>query len=159
MKIKCNYCGTEYNLKNRPRLPVKCVVCGYEWVVQYKNNFLIFAVMLCALLSVIVLGFVIFAKYGISNKSRLLYKITSVNIIDTNSMIIEGYILNNSKYILGNPNVIISLFNKDKKLIKKQTFIPSSTLIDANIKQEFSYKIDNLDNNVKSFSLELQGYK
>ena len=62
MKIKCDFCKTEYHIDNIPNTPVQCALCGHTWTVvvgQKRNALLMFFASLCALLSAIVFYFLI----------------------------------------------------------------------------------------------------
>ena len=67
MKIKCDFCKTEYTLDKVSSGGVKCAICGNVWapdVAPRKNTWLMFFASLCALLSAIVFTVAIIHLYN-----------------------------------------------------------------------------------------------
>ena len=70
MKIKCDFCKTEYTLDKTPSAPVKCAVCGHVWAVSRPNRrgaVMAFIAAICALLSAIVFAVAVFVRSRIDS--------------------------------------------------------------------------------------------
>ena len=83
MKIKCDFCKTEYHIDNMPNTPVQCAVCGHTWNVvtgSKRNAWLMFFASLCALLSAIVFTVAVITQHQIKQKNQgpLIADITGV---------------------------------------------------------------------------------
>ena len=74
MKIKCDFCKTEYSTDCAASSLVKCAVCGNVWNVAIparKNAWLVFFASVCALLAAIVFAVVVVAHHKGNNSGLL----------------------------------------------------------------------------------------
>ena len=73
MKIKCDFCKTEYNIERAPASPVRCAICGHVWAVANpgrKNVWLVLFASVCALLSAAIFTFVVIAQHQIKKANQ-----------------------------------------------------------------------------------------
>ena len=84
MKIKCDFCKTEYAIDHAPNGAVKCAICGHTWNVTVparKNSWLMLFASVCALLSAAIFTFVVIAQYQIKKANQETHLICLLNIV------------------------------------------------------------------------------
>ena len=151
MKIKCNFCKTEYTLDKIPAVPVKCAICGHTWMVKTptrKNNIFIFLAALCALLSAIIFTIVVVTHYH-SNSTENVPLVASIVKTElapdgngVNHFIVSGIIENRSAEIYGAPNLIITTYDENGKQVNSdEQFSPPVTLLDSGARVGFVYTL------------------
>ncbi len=164
MKIKCDFCKTEYNTDSLTSGVVKCAVCGHTWSVvrpARRNSWLMFFASLCALLSAIIFTVAVITHHQAKNAVRGPL-IASISNIDTTTdengqtrIVVTGTITNVSGDIYGVPDLII-VSNDDKgKILAQQKFMPSATLLDAGGTVNFSHVLAPQPGGVKKISAHL----
>ena len=164
MKIKCDFCKTEYNIERMPTAPVKCALCGHTWTVaapSRKNSWLMFLAALCALLSAVVFTAVIVVTHNAKQerKKPLVATVESVESVrDENGishLVVTGSILNQSDDIYGVPDLMIVSYNDSGEVISQQKFMPSATLLDSGASVQFSHTLSVPVSGVKRVSAYL----
>lgn len=165
MKIICNFCKTEYNLDNVPKLPVKCAVCGNVWVVQKpprKNAWLTFIAAICALLSAIVFAVAVMAQHKIKEirENPLVAEVSEIKTVtDDNGIVrfmVEGSVHNRSEQIYGVPGIIIVSYDEKDNVLDKQKFLPPATLLDSGADAKFLHVLSVPVQGVKKIAVELE---
>ena len=169
MKIKCDFCKTEYTLSKIPATPVKCAICGHEWMVKTPNRkgqFFKFLAALCALLSAIVFSLVVitYSHKRAESKSPLVASIVKTELAPdgngVNHFIVSGIIENRSDEIYGAPNLIIITYDGDGKQINaNETFNPPVTLLDAGARAGFVYTLRAPSAGVKKIVVKLEDFE
>ena len=164
MKIKCDFCKTEYNLEKQPNTPVKCAVCGHEWIVATqprKNAWLMFFAALCALLSAIIFTVAVITHHQAKNANRgpLVANVLSVETTTDEKgllhVVVNGEIKNMSDEIYGVPDLIIISSDEDGRVLAQQKFMPSATLLDSGASVSFSHILSPQPAGVKKISAHL----
>ncbi len=167
MKIKCDFCKTEYNLDNVPNTPVKCAVCGFEWntaIAPQKNVWLMFFASLCALMSAIIFTVAVITHHQIkkNNQGPLIATVSDVSTTtDENGVvrvIVNGTVSNVSDNIYGVPDLLIVSTDDQGNILAKQKFMPSATLLDAGATVKFSHMLSQQPNGVKKISAHLLNF-
>lgn len=165
MKIKCDFCKTEYNLDAAPTGPVKCAVCGHTWMVAMparRNALLMFVASLCALLAATVFAVVVVVRHQANNivNRPLVATIDEIkSVVDASGaahFVVSGAVINQSDDIYGVPDLIILSHDADGKVIAQQKFMPSATLLDAGGRATFSHTLSTPTVGVKKITVELQ---
>ena len=151
MKIKCDFCKTEYTLDKIPAMPVKCAICGHTWMVKTpsrKNNLFVFLAALCALLSAIIFTIVVVTHYRSDSvvKNPLVASIVKTELAPdgngVNHFIVSGILENRSTEIYGAPNLIIMTYDdKGNQVNSVEQFNPPVTLLDAGARVGFVYTL------------------
>ncbi len=170
MKIKCDFCKTEYNLDKLPNGNVKCAICGNVWAVQKsnkKNSFLMFFAALCALLAALVFAIVVFINYQAAKikNNPLVASITEVTTVTDEmgrqKVSVSGTVKNQSEKIYGVPDLIVTSYDEEGNVVSKQKFLPSATLLDVGEEVSFNHILSSNPAVVKKVSveLEMQGVK
>ena len=164
MKIKCDFCKTEYNTDSLTSGMVKCAVCGHTWsVVQptRKNSLLMFFAALCALLSAIIFTVAVITHHQAKNAVRGPL-IATVSGVDTTTdengqtrIVVTGTIENISGEIYGVPDLIIVSADEKGRTLAQQKFMPSATLLDAGGVVKFSHILSSQPAGVKKISAHL----
>lgn len=164
MKIKCDFCKTEYSVDKAPSAPVKCAVCGYVWnttVAPKKNAWLMFFASVCALLSAIIFTIAVITHHQIKNANRgpLIASVNSISTITDESgaahIVVNGTVTNISSNIYGVPDLLIVSTDDKGNVLAKQKFMPSATLLDAGASVNFSHVLAQQPNGVKKISAHL----
>lgn len=164
MKIKCDFCKTEYTLDKIPNTPVKCAVCGNSWSVatpQRKNAWLVFLAALCALLSAIIFTVAVITQHKAKNVNRgpLVVDIESVESITDETgnahIIVNGTVTNISDAIYGVPDLIIVSSDERGNVLAQQKFMPSATLLDSGSTTKFRHILGKQPVGVKKISAKL----
>ena len=73
MKIRCDFCKTEYSLDKVPSSPLKCALCGHVWSVSRPSRrgaWMTLIAASCALLSAIVFTVAIVVRSHIDGASH-----------------------------------------------------------------------------------------
>lgn len=164
MKIKCDFCKTEYNTDSLISGAVKCAVCGHTWAVvrpTRKNSLLMFFASLCALLSAIIFTVAVITHHQAKNAVRgpLVASVSGVNTTtDENGqarIVVTGTIENISSDIYGVPDLIIVSTDDKGRVLTRQKFMPSATLLDAGGVVNFSHVLSPQPTGVKKISAHL----
>lgn len=164
MKIKCDFCKTEYSGQFPPTGPVKCIVCGHTWVPPRQHRrgpLMVFLASLCALLSAIVFTVAVITRQKIedANAAPLVAHVTSVRTAaDADGMprlVVAGTVQNVSDEIYGVPDLIITARDANGNIVIQQKFMPSATLLDAGTQVQFSHTLSGSAMGVKRVSVEL----
>ena len=169
MKIKCDFCKTEYTLSKIPAVPVKCAICGHEWMVKTKSNkhtFLHFLAALCALIAAIIFSIVVVSQYRHHAESK---KPLAASIVKTelapdgngiNHFIVSGIIENRSDNFYGMPNVIILTYDeKGKQIGAGEEFAPPVPILDSGARAGFVYTLRAPSAGVKKISVKLGDFE
>lgn len=169
MKIKCDFCKTEYSLNKIPANPVCCAICGHTWMVKTsnkKNQFFVFVAALCALLSAIIFSIVVVVHYHAKsdNNSPLVANIVKTELAPDgngiNHFIVSGIIENKSDGIYGAPNLIIMTYDeKGNSVNAPETFNPPVTLFDAGARAGFVYTLRAPSMGVKKIVVKLEDFE
>ncbi len=164
MKVKCDFCKTEYNLDRMPSSAVKCVVCGHTWsvpVAPRKNAWLMFFASLCALLSAIIFTIAVITQHQASHANRGPL-IASVSGVETTTddmgvthIVVSGSIENISGDIYGVPDLIIVSTDDEGRVLAQQKFMPSATLLDSGASVNFNHVLAPQPAGVRKISAHL----
>ncbi len=165
MKIKCDFCKTEYALDRAPTTPVKCAVCGHVWNVAVPNKrgaWMLFIAALCALLSAIVFTVAVVVKSKIENANRppLVAELTEITTVADDAGVprfaVRGAIINQTTEIYGVPDLIVVSRDASGREIARQKFMPSATLVESGASIGFYHVLNTTTNGVKKITVELQ---
>ena len=164
MKIKCDFCKTEYSLDKTPTSPVKCAVCGHVWSVagpSRRGAWMVFIAAACALLSAIVFTVAVVVRGRIDNASKpLVAEISEIKTITDKGgvphFVVRGAIVNQTTQIYGVPDLIIVSRDASGNPIARQKFMPSVPLLDAGAAVEFNHTLSTSTAGVKKITVELQ---
>jgi len=165
MKIKCDFCKTEYSIDKAPSSPVKCAVCGHVWNVAVQSRrgaWMMFVVSLCALLSAMVfaIAVVVQSKIKNANPEPIVAQITEIKMVSddngTPHFVVRGAIVNQSTEIYGVPDLIVVSRDDAGREIARQKFMPSATLIESGSSVEFNHVLGTPTDGVKKITVELQ---
>ena len=167
MKIKCDFCKTEYSLATTPTTPVKCAVCGHVWTVTSPNAKLratqTFIAALCALLAAGV-----FAYWAIKLHNRrmemrntpLIAELIAADVeTDDNGVahiVIQGRITNISDELYGVPDIVVVSRDGHGNPLARQRVMPPATLLDVGKSVDFTQKLNTPTANVKQITIEMQ---
>lgn len=164
MKIKCDFCKTEYSIDRVPSVPVKCALCGHTWTVatpSRKNSWLMFLASFCALLSAIVFTAVVVVTHQ-AKQDKQKPLIANVNTVETTTdengvarLMVRGTIVNQSDDIYGVPDLMIVSFNANGDVIAQQKFMPTATLLDSGASVQFNHVLSVPVSGVKRVSAYL----
>lgn len=166
MKVKCDFCKTEYNTDGVVSGAVKCAVCGHMWTVaapSRRNTWLMFFASLCALLSAIIFTIAVITQYQAKNAVRgpLVASVSGVETTtDENGVsriVVTGTIENISGDIYGVPDLVIVSADDKGNVLARQKFMPSATLLDAGGVVSFSHILSPQPAGVKKISAQLMG--
>ena len=165
MKIKCDFCKTEYSIDAAPAAPVKCAVCGHVWNVATptrRGAWMMFIVSLCALLSAAVFATAVVVQSKIKNAGRqpIVAQLTEVKTVIDNDGVphfaVRGAIINQSTEIYGVPDLVVVSRDASGREIARQKFMPSATLVEAGASVGFNHVLNTPTDGVKKITLELQ---
>lgn len=165
MKTVCDFCKTEYTLDAVPNCPVKCAVCGHTWVVQRpqkRSPILVFIAALCALLAALIFAVAVLYEHKITEikEKPLVAEIGEITTTtDENGItrfVVSGRVLNRSEQIYGVPSLIVISYDANGKIIERQRFMPSATLLDAGSDVKFEHKLSVPIANVEKIAVELE---
>lgn len=167
MKIKCDFCKTEYHIDNIPNTPVQCALCGHTWTVvvgQKRNALLMFFASLCALLSAIIFTVAVITQHQIKQKNQgpLIATVTGVTTTtDENGVphiVVNGTVTNVSDQIYGVPDLVIVSSDENDNVLAQQKFMPSATLLDVGASVNFSHMLSQQPSGVKKISAKLVNF-
>ncbi|MBO4672597.1 MAG: hypothetical protein J5608_03025 [Alphaproteobacteria bacterium] len=169
MKIKCDFCKTEYTLDKIPASPVKCAICGHTWMVKTpnrRNQFITFMAALCALLSVVIFAIVVVTHYRKNsvNQTPLVASIVKTTLAPdangVNHFIVSGILENRTDAIYGAPNLILVTYDGNGKQINSgEQFNPPATLLDAGARVPFVYTMRAPSAGVKKIVVKLGNFE
>lgn len=165
MKIKCDFCKTEYNLDRAPVSPVQCAVCGHTWSVSVparRANMLMFFAACCAVLAALVFVVVVMTHQRAQRAAVMRPLVATVDdvagIVDDAGavhFVVSGTITNRSDEIYGVPDLIIVSHDAHGDVVARQKFLPTATLIDPGRSVSFSHMLAVPAAGVKKISVEL----
>jgi len=164
MKIKCDFCKTEYNVDGVASTPVKCAICGHTWTVAAaprKNTWLMFFAALCALLSAIIFTVAVITQHQarMAKHGPLIAEIinleTTTDDMGATHVVVNGAITNVSDSIYGVPDLYIVSTDDAGRVLAKQKFMPSATLLDSGAAVNFSHILAPQPAGVKKISAHL----
>ena len=164
MKIKCDFCKTEYSIDAAPTSPVKCAVCGHVWSVSQPNRrgaWMAFIAASCALLSAIVFAVAVVVRSRIDDASKpLVAEIADIRTITDKDgvahFVVRGAVINKTTQIYGVPDLIIVSRDAAGNPIARQKFMPSTPLLDAGGAVELNHVLSGTTDGVKKITVELQ---
>ena len=165
MKIKCDFCKTEYSIDKTPTTPVKCAVCGHVWTVttpSRRGAWMVFIASICALLSAAVFATAVVVQSKIRNANRepIVAQLTEIKTITDESGVsrfaVRGAIVNQSTEIYGVPDLIVVSRDGAGREIARQKFMPTATLVESGASVEFNHVLSTPTNGVKKITVELQ---
>jgi predicted Zn finger-like uncharacterized protein len=165
MKIKCDFCKTEYSVDKTPTAPVKCAVCGHVWTVatpSRRGAWMVFIASLCALLSAAVFATAVVVQSKIKNANRepIVAQLTEIKTVaDDNGVphfLVRGAIINQSMEIYGVPDLIVVSRDDAGRVVARQKFMPSATLVESGASVEFSHVLATPTDGVAKIAVELQ---
>lgn len=164
MKIKCDFCKTEYSLSCSPSGAVKCAVCGNVWrapVKSRRGSFTMFIAALTALMAALVFAVAVVAHDRANSRpSRpLVARVSDIRTVTdaagTAHFVVSGDVINQSDEIYGVPDLIITSRDASGAPIARQKFMPSATLLDAGGRVSFSHTLSAPAAGVKKITVEL----
>lgn len=168
MKIKCDFCKTEYSLDYIPNTPVKCVVCGHMWNVARaprKNTWLTLFASVCALLSAVIFTIAVITHQRATNADTGPL-IATVSSVDTETdefgkrhIVVNGVIKNISDEIYGVPDLLIVSMDANNNVLTYQKFMPSATLLDSGASVNFRHTLSAQPAGVKRISAKLVDFE
>ena len=165
MKIKCDFCKTEYALDRAPTTPVKCAVCGHVWNVVVSNRrgaWMMFIASLCALLSAIVFAVAVVVKSKIeaANRPPIVAELAEITTVRDDAGVprfaVRGAIVNQSTEIYGVPDLIVVSRDAAGHEIARQKFMPPATLVESGALVNFYHVLNTTTDGVKKITVELQ---
>ena len=165
MKIKCDFCKTEYSLDSAPTSPVKCAVCGHVWSVataSRRGAWMAFIAAICALLSAIVFAVAVVVRSHMDDAAHkpLLAEITEIKTVTDKDGVahfsVRGAVINQTTQIYGVPDLIIVSRDGAGNPIARQKFMPTVPLLDAGGSVEFNHVLSSGTDGVKKITVELQ---
>ncbi len=165
MKIKCDFCKTEYTLDTVPNSPVKCAVCGHTWSVSMPSRrgaWMAFIAASCALLSAVVFAVAVVVRSRMDNAAHkpLLAEITEVKTVkDADGVMrfaVRGAVINQTAQIYGVPDLIIVSRDASGKPVARQKFMPAVPLVDPGASVEFNHTLSSKTDGVRKITVELQ---
>ena len=165
MKIKCDFCKTEYTIPKIPANPVKCAVCGHTWMVKTpakKNQFILVLAALCALLSAVIFAIVAISHShkNADSDSPLVASIVKTTLAPdgngVNHFIVSGILENRTDNIYGAPDLYVVTYDGDGKQVNApEQFAPPVTLLDAGARAGFVYTLRAPSAGVKKIVVKL----
>ena len=165
MKIKCDFCKTEYSVDKIPTTPVKCAVCGHVWGVAQptrRGAWMVFIAAACALLSAIVFAVAVIVRSRIDNAANkpLVAEISEIKTVTDKDgvphFVVRGVVVNQTTQIYGVPDLVIVSRDDAGNPVARQKFMPSVPLIDAGATVEFNHTLSAKTDGVKKITVELQ---
>ncbi len=167
MKIKCDFCKTEYNIDRLSNPAVRCAVCGNVWnvaIAPRKNSVLMFIAATCALLSAIIFTVSVIAYHQSvrAHRGPLVANISDVRTTTDDGgdvrVVVSGSIVNVSDKIYGVPDLLIVSSDEYGNILARQKFMPSATLLDSGATVNFSHVLSAQPAGVKKISAQLIGF-
>lgn len=165
MKIKCDFCKTEYTMAKIPTTPVRCAICGHQWMVKTPNRrgqTFVFLAALCALLSAIIFAVVAITHYRANDVKRapLVASIVKTELAPdgngVNHFIVSGILENRTDNIYGAPDLYVVTYDGNGNQINRaEQFAPPVTLLDAGSRVGFVYTLRAPSAGVKKIVVKL----
>ncbi len=164
MKIKCDFCKTQYVVSAKTTGRVRCAVCGHTFAPpapKRKNAFMTVIAAITALLAVVVFAFVVIVRHNVNDikQNPLVAEITGVTVMtdhaDISHFVVTGTVKNRAGEIYGMPNLIVNSFDMDDRVVARQKFMPTATLLDAGASVEFKYTLAAPTTGVNKVTVEL----
>lgn len=164
MKIKCDFCKTEYALATRPTTPVKCAICGHVWTPVTPNTrraTLTFIAAVCALLSAIVFTCAVVARHKMKNMAagplvaQLVAATTTTDDAGLAHFVVTGRITNTTYDIYGMPDIVVVSRDEHDNPIAAQRVMPPVTLLDAGASAEFTTQLTAPTTGTKKITIEM----
>lgn len=165
MKIKCDFCKTEYSVDKAPTTPVKCAVCGHVWTVtvnSHRGAWMMFIVSLCALLSAAIFATAVVVQSKIKNANRepIVAQLDEIKTITDDGgvahFVVRGAIVNQSTEIYGVPDLVVVSRDVAGHEIARQKFMPTATLVESGASVPFQHVLTTPTTGVKKITVELQ---
>lgn len=165
MKIKCDFCKTEYTVDKTPTTPVKCAVCGHVWNVvapARRGAWMLFVASLCALLSAVVFAVAVVVKSKIetANRPPIVAELTEIKTVTDDNGVprfsVRGAIINQSTEIYGVPDLVVVSRDAAGREVARQKFMPSATLVEPGVSVGFNHVLNTTTDGVKKITVELQ---
>jgi predicted Zn finger-like uncharacterized protein len=165
MKIKCDFCKTEYSVDKAPTTPVKCAVCGHVWTVtvnSHRGALMMFIVSLCALLSAAIFATAVVVQSKIKNANRepIIAQLDEIKTITDDGgvahFVVRGAIVNQSTEIYGVPDLVVVSRDAAGHEIARQKFMPTATLVESGASVPFQHVLATPTTGVKKITVELQ---
>ena len=165
MKIKCDFCQTEYTIDKAPSTPVRCAICGHTWAVSTASRrgaWMMFIAAACALLSAIVFAVAVVVQSRMDDASRkpLVAEISEIKTITgvdgVPHFVVRGAVTNQTDQIYGVPDLIVVSRDASGNPVARQKFMPSAPLLDAGSSVEFNHTLAASTDGVKKITVELQ---
>lgn len=164
MKVKCDFCKTEYNLDKAPASQVKCALCGNTWspaLPPRKNTWLMFFASLCALLSAIIFTVAVITQHQAKTASRgpLIVNVENIETITDQDgkshIVINGEVTNVSEYPYAVPDLIVVSSDGAGQVLAQQKFMPSAAILDSGKSVKFRHILARQPIGVKKISAKL----
>lgn len=163
MKVKCDFCKTEYTPARAPTTPVKCAVCGRVWTPATPakgHATLTFIAALCALLSAVVFAVAVITRHNAGRAARapLVAEIVDVKTEydgPTPHFVVHGRVRNTTGEIYGMPDIIVVSHDASGRSVAAQRVMPPATLLDAGGSTEFTETLTAPTAGVKKITIEL----
>ncbi len=165
MKIKCDFCQTEYTVPRTAHGAVRCALCGHTWNVVNMgrvNAWLVMISAICALLAagIFVAAVIARSRIDAATVGPLTPKVSEIAWQNGDDaapqMVVRGSITNNTSDIYGVPDLIITLRDAHDHVLGRQKFMPTATLIEGGATIQFDYRLAPVMG-VKRISVELAG--
>lgn len=165
MKIKCDFCKTEYTTDRAPTTPVKCAVCGHTWVVSTPSRrgaIMMFVVAACALLSAIVFVVAVVVSNRMDDVAHkpLVAEISEIKTVKgadgVAHYVVRGAVVNRTAQIYGVPDLVFVSMDASGNTIAKQKFLPSVPVLDAGGVVEFNHVLSGATDGVAKITVEMQ---
>lgn len=165
MKIKCDFCKTEYNPARTPTSSVKCAICGRVWTPAAPARTratLTFIAALCALLSAVIFAVAVIARHKVDNANHaaLVAEIADVQTHKDDDgiphFVVTGRVKNTSDDIYGVPDIIVVSRDANGNPVAAQRVMPPATLLDAGGVVEFTETLTAPTMGVKKITIEMQ---
>lgn len=146
MKIKCDFCNTEYSV-TPPRGPVRCAVCGNVWTPARGARRGAWIVVIAGLMALTAAA--IFATATVMRtraddivRHPLTATVTAAAVTDADgvrSLVVRGVVHNRATQIYGVPDLILTAYDAHGDVIARQRFMPSASLLDAGGNVQFEH--------------------
>lgn len=162
MKVECDFCKTEYELKKFPKGMVKCAVCGNTWLPHkpvWQNTLLKFIASFCALIAACVFAFAVMITYKDNKADKKTVYVDQASIqsvVQNNHVSVSGYIVNMSEDLQGLPNVVIISYDAANNVLSNQSFLPPATFVEPKTTVAFNYTLSVNPVDVKRVAIELK---
>ena len=163
MKIVCDFCKTEYSVVNPPST-VRCAICGHVFGVSVpnrRNGILMFFAATVALISAGVFATAVIIRHNAKNtvNQPLVATISNITTETDNAgvphFVVSGTVSNQSSDIYGVPDLIIVSRDVSGRVVARQKFLPSATLLDSGASVNFTHTLSVSAHGIKKVTVEL----